>query len=228
MRQPQNYDCFNETIAYSADSLYLDATDMLDSSTATELLNTQEMTGVPPYEMRLVRGALHELMRNLNAAERLMNHTKVITQEAHAHHVVVQMLQGKSYPSPRICFKWSLGKGTTSMTRRQYPSRPACASAYNGAQGETMIRCIVDVRKTCFAHGHLYVSLGRVAHRDHLRCLALPEMCSTNGHALAKNIVWNELLLSEGRDHVATNTLSMRKRPAAILAAGKPKSRRRI
>ena len=134
-------------------------------------------------------------MRNFSADDRLMNHTPVILRAVHERHVVVETLDGRAYPLPRICFRWALGHGATNVIRRQYPLRPAYACIYNGSQGSTLQRCVVDVRRSPFSHGHLYVALSRVQARTAIRVLTLPERCSNHRRALTKNVVWKELLL---------------------------------
>ena len=204
--------------AHSADSINLDEGLLFDEM-SQEFLHMQDSHGAPPHALRLVPGALYEVMRNLAPAEKLMNRTKVVLHAVHAHRVEVRRADGKILPVPRICFQWALGRGTAQMTRRQYPLRPAYSCTYNGAQGETLTRCVIDLRQPAFAHGHLYVALGRVATRKDLKCLAAPELCSSTGVTLAKNVVWPELLIAESgpRTHGSAQTLVL-KRPAA--AAG--------
>ena len=120
------------------------------------------------------------------------------------------------YPVPRICFRWCLAQGTVTMTRRQLPMRPAYASTYNGAQGETLARVVVDVRRPSFAHGHLYVALGRAEHRENIRILTAAHLCATDGVPLAKNVVCKELLMPEtlNSDSKCSHQAAM-KRPAS-------------
>ena len=93
------------------------------------------------------------------------------------------------------------------MTRKQYPLRPAYAATFHAAQGATLQRCVVDVRKSPFVHGQLYAALARVQGRDSLRILIDKDQCDANGAALTRNIVWKQLLLPSPH--------TVRKRPAA-------------
>ena len=81
------------------------------------------------------------------------------------------------------------------MVRRQFPLRPCYSSTFNGAQSCTLQRVVVDVSVSPFAHGHLYVALGRVRARSDIRVRCQPARVSEASKALAKNIVWPELLL---------------------------------
>eukprot|EP00959_Pyramimonas_sp_CCMP1952_P008808 184295-Pyramimonas_sp.AAC.1 len=98
----------------------------------------QDEHGVPPHHLALVEGVLYELMRNFSPTDRLMNHAPVLLRKVHDRHVLVETLDGRQFPLPRICFRWSLARGTAVMCRRQFPLRPADASTFNGSQGSTL------------------------------------------------------------------------------------------
>ena len=139
-----------------------------------------------------------------------MNHTPVIVIGVRDRHVIIQTLDGRQFPLPRICFKIELAKGAGSMTRRQYPLRPAYAGTFHSAQGATLLRCVVDVRKSPFVHGQLYSALARVQGRASLRILIDADHCDNAGVPLTRNIVWKELLLPS-----FSGATGLRKRPVA-------------
>ncbi len=114
----------------SADYLDIDGDGCVEPFMTAEFLNMQQPPGTPPHSLHLVVGALYELMRNFNNKDALMNHTPVVLEAVHDHHAVISTLQGSRFPLPRINFRWSIASGTTTMTRRQYPLRPAYASTY--------------------------------------------------------------------------------------------------
>ena len=137
-------------------------------------------------------------------------HTPVVLKQVHVHHVTVATLDGKTFPLPRIHFRWTLGRGACTMLRRQYPLRPSYAATFNGAQGCTLTRCSIDARRDPFVHGHLYVALGRVPHQHALRVVTVNERLSEDGHPLIRNVVWKELLLRD----TSSNNRAPLKRPA--------------
>ena len=188
-----------EEMRHSADKIVMDEHGDLDKSVTTDFLHAQNEPDCPPHTLRIVKGALYELTRNFSAAERLMNRTKVIVRDTKTHHLVVETLDGRVFPLPRILFHWQIGRGVVTMSRRQFPLRPAYASTFNGAQGETLQTATVDIRQSPFSHGQLYVALGRVRHRTGLFILTTEERCATDGCPLAKNIVWPEFLLPDDR-----------------------------
>lgn len=201
----------------SADTLDVDAIGFVEPHMTAEFLNLQVQPGVPPHSLHLVVGALYELMRNFSAPDRLMNHVPVILKEVHAHHVLIQTLDGNPFPLPRICFRWTLAKGVGSMVRRQYPLRPAYASTYNGAQGRTLKKAALDVRHSPFAHGHLYVAASRVCRRDDLAVLPTNDAIDAVNVPMVRNVVWPELLLRPPPQSGQSGPARARKRPASAL-----------
>ena len=184
---------------FSADSIDMDNPETYETHASADFLNAQEHPGTPPHKLHLVPGALYELMRNFSSSDRLMNHSMVLLMEVHDYHVLIETLDERKFPLPRIVFRWPLAKGTATMSRRQYPLRPAYASTYNGSQGCTFQRAVLDVRQSPFTHGHLYVAASRVRHRDHLRLLPHRPEEQDRRPILVKNIVWPELLSSPSR-----------------------------
>ena len=144
-----------------------------------------------------------------------MNHTYVVLLGVYDNHLLVETLDGRKFPLPRICFRWPLARGTTNIIRRQYPLRPAYASTLNGSQGSTLLNCVLDSRSSPFAHGHLYVALSRVQDRNSIRVFTTSERCNNAGHALTKNIVWKELLLEVAAQSTPLAARQCRKRPAS-------------
>ena len=200
----------------SSDTLDMDAGGHIEDGISSEFLNLQQHVGTPPHSLKIVEGALYSLMRNFSPRDSLMNHVPVVITKVYDHHILVTTLDGRCFPIPRICFRWALVNGTCTMTRRQYPLRPGYATSFNGAQGHTLERCVLDTRYHPFSHGHLYVATSRVRSRHHMRAITLPECLDIDGRVLTHNIVWPELLLDTSGD-IPQNAQSIRKRPAARL-----------
>ena len=81
------------------------------------------------------------------------------------------------------------------LSRKQFPVRAGYVKTINRAQGATLNRTAIDLRTDCFAHGQLAVALSRVRSRNELLILTLKEKLDDNGYALAKNVVYREILL---------------------------------
>ena len=120
--------------------------------------------------------------------------------------------------------KESACESTPAIAPCQWPIGGA-QPRYNGCQGSTLVRAVLDIRRPPFCHGHLYVALSRVRRREHMRIMVSPEMKASQGEPLVRNIVWPELLLP---DEPAGARQAMRKRPAAApVPTRKPQRRRR-
>ena len=63
---------------------------------------------------------------------------------------------------PRIVFEDKISR-SWQMRRVQFPLRLALAVTVNKAQGQSIRKCGVLLRKHLFSHGQLYVALSRVA-----------------------------------------------------------------
>ncbi|KDQ54266.1 hypothetical protein JAAARDRAFT_135755 [Jaapia argillacea MUCL 33604] len=78
-----------------------------------------------------------------------------------------------------------------TVNRQQYPLRLAYASTFNGCQGLTLERTVLDVRTDVFAHGQLYTAVSRVRKREDSIAL----FSISNEHCDTANVVYEELLL---------------------------------
>ena len=98
----------------SADTLDMDADNVIEPHITNEYLNLQEKPGVPPHNLLLVEGALYELMRNFSPGDRLMNHTPVVLRKVHTHHVDFETLDGRFFP-----YRASASVGRSQTERRR-------------------------------------------------------------------------------------------------------------
>ncbi|KAG2742226.1 hypothetical protein P692DRAFT_201725486, partial [Suillus brevipes Sb2] len=58
-----------------------------------------------------------------------------------------------------------------TVNRKQFPLRPAYATTFNGSQGLTLQKAVLDLRTDSFAHGQLYTALSRVRGRRDIQAL---------------------------------------------------------
>jgi ATP-dependent exoDNAse (exonuclease V) alpha subunit len=86
------------------------------------------------------------------------------------------------------------------MCRTQFPIRLAYCTTVNKSQGQEYDTVLIDLRKECFAHGHLYVALSRVKHADKVTILINEEQTITTDiadlHPMIYSIIYPELLLN--------------------------------
>ncbi|KAG2343442.1 hypothetical protein BDR05DRAFT_884329, partial [Suillus weaverae] len=114
---------------------------------------------------------------NMSVDKGLVRNARVRTTALHNRFVEVQIPQaGEVHRLPRITFSFIRAPARPSWTvnRKQFPLRPAYATTFNGSQGLTLRRAVVDVRIDGFAHGQLCTALSRVRNRRDIRTLWSP------------------------------------------------------
>lgn len=75
---------------------------------------------------------------------------------------------GEIYCLPRITFSFNPARSSWSVNCKQFPLRLAYATTFNGSQGLTLQRAVVD---DGLAHGQSYTALASVRHRRDIRTL---------------------------------------------------------
>ena len=122
--------------------------------------------GMPPHNLRLKRGTVCYICRNINLPKTLANGRRVMVVNMMANCVAVQLLdaprQGEIEFLPRIDFLVQ-GEPRTpfAFRRRQFPLVLAFAMTINKAQGQTFDKVGLFLPDPVFSHGHLYVALSR-------------------------------------------------------------------
>ncbi|XP_050675973.1 uncharacterized protein LOC126972914 [Leptidea sinapis] len=157
------------------------------TSYPVEFLNSLELSGVPSHKLRLKVGVPVLLMRNLDAP-RLCNGTRL--QVTHLGRNIVKaiimtgMAKGENVLIPRIpIIPTDL---PFQFKRLQFPLKIAFAMTINKAQGQTLKVAGINLEKSCFSHGQLYVACSRVSSPQNLHVLAR--------EGKTKNIVYKNVL----------------------------------
>ena len=138
-----------------------------------EYMASAKMQGVPPAVLKLKKGCVLLLTRNMLNTLGLVNGTRLILlsdpprpgDSLRVLHVETVPPEGsgiapKSFHLPRISFSM-VTPGGLQFVRRQFPVRLAYAMTSNKAQGQTLIKVCGDTRNENFAHGTGYVTNSR-------------------------------------------------------------------
>jgi ATP-dependent exoDNAse (exonuclease V) alpha subunit len=158
-----------------------------------EFINSLTPQGYPPHELRLKKGAVVMLLRNLHVNRGLCNGTRLIVEHMDRYligcRVVTGSNKGQYVLIPRITICPSTGDNLPfRLRRRQFPVRLAFAMTINKSQGQTFQRVGIYLKKSTFAHGQLYVACSRVRSMNDLKILLPPNSKKTT------NVVFSEML----------------------------------
>ncbi|KAG2348131.1 hypothetical protein BDR05DRAFT_957769 [Suillus weaverae] len=89
--------------------------------------------------------------------------SKCASHNLHRRFVEVQIPHTEDiHCLPRITFAFNLACSSWTVNRKQFPLHPAYATTFNGSQGLTLEKMVLDLRTDSFAHGQLYTALSRV------------------------------------------------------------------
>src|SRR4051794_8698634 len=96
---------------------------------------------------------------------------------------------------PRITLSPSEQEYPFTLTRRQFPIRPAFVMTINKCQGQTVQRAGVYLPEPVSTHGQLYVAASRAPGRDCVRFF-VPYYTEGNGQRgpFTRNVVFTEVL----------------------------------
>jgi len=175
--------------------------DFTEELISTDFMNTTTASGVPPHELHLKVGMKMMILRNLN--DSLANGTIVVVAKIGRDIVFVNPIHrdnnGKAFlsteciPIPRITFEFEPMRGLLTIARHQFPLRAAYAMTINKSQGQTLARVALDLRRMPFAHGQLYVALGRVRCAKSIIILVSDDQVY-DGRPCTRNVVNTQLL----------------------------------
>ncbi|KHJ95741.1 hypothetical protein OESDEN_04310 [Oesophagostomum dentatum] len=144
---------------------------------------------MPPHELRLKKGAIVMLLRNLDVVNGLCDGTRLSVETLGRYVLGCRFIcgsrKGQLAVIPRIDSYWDR-QIPFRLRRRQFPVRLAFAMTINKAQGQSFGRVRVYLLDV-FSHGQLYAVLSRVR-TPHGLTIYSPRN-------VMKNIVYNEVLL---------------------------------
>ena len=198
---------FNFDIGNAVETVHLGA-----DAFSSENLNDLKFKGVPPHRLRLFRGAVVVLLRNLDAGNRLQNGVRLIVKDfiqgrnnRHPRVIVVVKAedelacqlgghgeQAKRFLLHRIKFMCKMGVGQDAVVcRRQFPIRMCNGVSIHKSQSMTLERSVIDARSGVFEHGQFFVAYSRCRRGQDTALLIRP------GQQTVRNIVLKRFLEDE-------------------------------
>jgi len=176
----------NERIYKSVDSAICDEEAV---TYPVELLNSLELSGMPPHLFKLKLGVPIMILRNMEPPK-TTNGTRCIITRLHANVIEATIscgpYKGEVVLLPRIPLIPSDSELPFQFRRLQFPCKPCFAMTINKAQGQTYKAIGVDLSVPCFSHGQLYVAASRTGSAVKLSILA--------PNSQTRNVVYPEAL----------------------------------
>ncbi|KAK6022928.1 hypothetical protein OSTOST_11355 [Ostertagia ostertagi] len=134
-----------------------------------EYIDSLNLTGMPPHELRPKKGTIVMLLRNLDVTNGLCNGTRLKVEKLGRFTLGCSFICGDKRREfaiiPRIDNYWE-SRVPFRLRRRQFPVRIAFAMTINNAQGQSFNKVGVYLPQDVFSHGQLYVAQSRARSRS--------------------------------------------------------------
>ncbi len=171
-----------------------------------ERLNLIEAgSSLSEHEIKLKKGFMVILLRNIRLKCGLVNGTRYVVINMMKNLLFLQAVSGTAKGNylvlPRMnCIPGMDDFAILGFRRRQFPIRVCFAMKINKTQAQSVLSKLgIDLSSSCFAHGHLYVTLSRATHPENVF------VCLGNSKRKTRNVVYPEVL-SEAKIDVQAHT----------------------
>ena len=165
-----------------------------------EFLNSLNSGGLPPHILKLKKGSIVMLLKNLDIQSGLSNGTRLVLRNVHSNVIEADILcgvhAGNRHFIPKVYFQPSDIELPFIFKRFQFPIRLAYSMTINKSQGQSFSKVGIFLERSCFGHGQLYVAFSRGRSFEGLKILMKPDQHQglhlTKHHT--RNIVYQRVL----------------------------------
>ena len=189
----------------SADSLH-DPEESNAGLFPVEFLNSLQMSGLPPHELKLKKNTPVMLLRNFNCTQGLCNGTRMIVRELHNNLLDCEVINGPKKGTrvliPRISCISSSKKLPFQLRRRQFPVSVCFAMTISKSQGQSVSDLGIYLPEPVFSHGQLYVALSRAKNRNRIKVLLGEAFGNDRQRCKTRNVVYKQLLIPATNDPI--------------------------
>ncbi|XP_074326976.1 uncharacterized protein LOC141664918 [Apium graveolens] len=167
----------------------------LNEAFPIEYLNSLNVAGMPPHDLKLKVGAVVMLMHNLNQTLGLCNGTRMIVTKCLRFCVECEVIYGTFVGSKHFIPRMELSPSNTKMpfklVRKQMPLQICYAMTINKSQSQSLKTVGLYLPKSVFSHGQYYVAISRVTSPTRLTIFVDDESgAATN---ITQNVVYKEV-----------------------------------
>ncbi|XP_063950001.1 uncharacterized protein LOC108221463 [Daucus carota subsp. sativus] len=167
----------------------------LNHAFPNEYLNSINVPGMPPHELKFKVGVVVMLKRNLNQTSGLCNGTRMIITKCLKFCVECEVICGSFIGTRHFIIRMELCPSDTRMPykliRKQMPLQICYVMTINKSQGQSLEIVGLFLPKGVFTHGQYYVAISRVTSPQGLKIFVDDD--SGQPTNVTQNVVYKEV-----------------------------------
>ena len=165
-----------------------------------EFLNSIAQGSVPPYILKVKKGAALMLFRNIDPRYGLCNGTRLLCHVLFKNMLDVKILIGSNVGKraflPRIKLKTNASSGLPfELSRKQFSVRLSFAIIINKSKGQTIPTIEIYLPRHVLSHDQSYVALSRGVSQNSTKVLIKEGKMEGEDGDFTKNVVFKDIFL---------------------------------